>query len=143
MKKGSPKHDHLEMLIIITSKYYFFRYGRVRTMVPFSILTITIAFLSAFSPSYWVFTLSRFVIGFTISVIVPLMFVISSEIVTSKYRPAAGINLWIWFYFGFGDIGRGCNVCEDVENALNVFNSTLFCDISCLVVSIAFIFPLI
>ena len=59
--------------------------------------TIVMAFISSFSTAYWQFALSRFVIGFTASVIIPLMFVIASELVGTKYRAATGINLWIWF----------------------------------------------
>ncbi|XP_002155168.1 organic cation transporter-like protein isoform X1 [Hydra vulgaris] len=73
------------------------KYGRKRMMIPCNIIVISVAFVSAFSPTYWLFACSRFVVGFFGSINIAMMFILSSELVGLRYRPAAGIILWFFF----------------------------------------------
>jgi len=58
-------------------------------------ISITVAFFSSFSPSYSWFVLSRFLRGMCTPI--GLFFLMSSEMVSTKHRPAAGIILWFFF----------------------------------------------
>ena len=94
--KCSKKSLILKSLFDLPS-FYFFRYGRVRFMVPCTLLAIIVAFLSSFATHYWLFAISRFIIGFAAPGTITMFFVVASESVGPRYRPITGITLWIFF----------------------------------------------
>ncbi|XP_002154920.2 solute carrier family 22 member 15 [Hydra vulgaris] len=81
------------------------KYGRRQLLIPCNIVVISVAFVSAFSPTYWLFACSRFVVGFFGGTTLAIMFILSSELVGSRYRPTAGIVLWFFFTFALVMLG--------------------------------------
>jgi len=73
------------------------KYGRRKVMIPCLLVSMLVAFLSSFSPSYWWFAMSRFIIGLCGPGTVSLFFLVSSEMVSTKHRPGSGIILWFFF----------------------------------------------
>lgn len=110
--------DHENLIFVSKSMFFagmalgsviigFFgdRYGRSKIMKPATIIVMIIAFLSSFSPNYWVFAVSRFLIGLLAPGTVVMFFVLTSEMVGSKYRPFMGIILWFFFTVGLVILG--------------------------------------
>ena len=80
-------------------------YGRKIVLFPSMAVVIIVGFLSAFSPNISVFIVSRFIVGFFIPGTAVQMFVLISEMVGQKYRPAAGISIWLFFTIGLCIMG--------------------------------------
>ncbi|XP_066936713.1 solute carrier family 22 member 15-like [Clytia hemisphaerica] len=112
----SCKREHL----IYVSKSMFFagmavgavamgflgdKYGRSKVMKPATIISLLIAFLSAFSPNFWVFAIGRFLLGLLAPGTVVMFFVVTSEMTGPRYRPLAGIILWFFFTIGLVILG--------------------------------------
>ena len=74
-------------------------------MKPATIISLLIAFLSAFSPNFWVFAIGRFLLGLLAPGTVVMFFVVTSEMTGSRYRPLAGIILWFFFTIGLVILG--------------------------------------
>ena len=67
------------------------------TLLPSITAIIVIGFLSSFSPNFTTYIIARILIGFFIPGGAVQMFVLISEYVGPKWRPAAGITLWLAF----------------------------------------------
>ena len=95
------------MKIYILCYFFFFfqRYGRSKVMKPATIISMLIAFLSAFSPNFWVFAFSRFLLGLLAPGTIAMFFVVTSEITGPRYRPLAGIILWFFYTVGLVIVG--------------------------------------
>ena len=73
------------------------RFGRKMTLLPSVAAVIIIGFLSAFSPNLSIYIIARVLTGFFIPGGSVQMFVLISEYVGPKWRPFAGITLWLAF----------------------------------------------
>jgi len=73
------------------------RFGRKKTLIPSIAVVIIVGFASAFSPNLAFYLASRAVIGFFIPGGSLQMFILISEYVGPKWRPFAGITLWLSF----------------------------------------------
>lgn len=73
------------------------KYGRKRIVMPCTVSAFLVAFLSSFSPNFWVFGITRLLLGFFAPGTTVMFFIIASEMVGPKFRPLAGIMLWLFF----------------------------------------------
>ncbi len=64
-----------------------------------------VGLVSAFSPSFAFYAVTRVIVGFFIPGTSVQMFVLVSEFAGPKYRPLAGITLWIAFSFSIALLG--------------------------------------
>lgn len=104
-------HCERESLIFVATSLFFLgsaigsilfgwmsdKYGRKRLVIPCTVCAMVVAFLSSFSPTFWVFGVTRFLLGFFAPGTVVMFFIIVSEMVGPKFRPLAGITLWLFF----------------------------------------------
>ena len=95
-------HIALALLIIAINDEHFaekldllFRYGRRIIMLPSTTFVLLFGFISSFSPTLWFYILARAVIGFFTPGSGIQSFVLISEFVGPKWRPFAGITLWL------------------------------------------------
>uniref|UniRef100_A0A7M5WT68 Major facilitator superfamily (MFS) profile domain-containing protein n=1 Tax=Clytia hemisphaerica TaxID=252671 RepID=A0A7M5WT68_9CNID len=72
-------------------------YGRRKTMLLSIVMVLTASLIAPFVNNIYVFIIFRFIVGFFIPGGGVIMFVLISEIVNDKYRPLAGIILWVFF----------------------------------------------
>eukprot|EP00794_Sanderia_malayensis_P020161 gene20161-22136_t len=71
------------------------RYGRRKIIFISSVMLLSAAFISAFSPAYWFYVLTRAVIGLFSPGFLVMPFIYLSEVVGPKYRPLTGIMLFV------------------------------------------------
>eukprot|EP00794_Sanderia_malayensis_P010680 gene10680-11814_t len=81
------------------------KYGRKLVLIPSTAAIAIIGFISAFSPSFIFYAVSRVLIGFFIPGNGVQLFVMVSEFVGPRHRPLAGITLWIAFTLSIALLG--------------------------------------
>ena len=75
------------------------------TLIPSMAIQIIVGFISAFSPNLTFYIIARAVIGFFKPGGSVQMFVLISEYVGPKWRPFAGITLWLAFAVSVAILG--------------------------------------
>eukprot|EP00794_Sanderia_malayensis_P018702 gene18702-20590_t len=80
-------------------------FGRWKVLFPSLGCVMVVGFVSVFSPNFWVFLTTRIIVGFFTPGTGVLMFVMASEFVGNKYRPMAGIILWLFFTIALVIVG--------------------------------------
>ena len=80
-------------------------YGRRKVLFPSIAALFLGGFVSSFSPNIWFFIFMRFCMGFAIPGTQLQMFTMASEMVGPRYRPLAGIILWLFFAIGLCVMG--------------------------------------
>ncbi|XP_057314092.1 solute carrier family 22 member 3-like [Hydractinia symbiolongicarpus] len=80
-------------------------YGRKIVLFPCMVMVILIGFVTSFVPNITLFILCRFAVGFFTPGTSVQMFILISEVVGSRFRPLAGIILWVFFTLGLCILG--------------------------------------
>ena len=71
-------------------------YGRKVVLYFSTSVLLVVGFLSAFSPNVWWFMVFRFIVGFFVPGASVQLVIMASELVGTKFRPAASMSLWVF-----------------------------------------------
>lgn len=77
--------------------YLPFRYGRKIVLFPSYAVMILTGFASGFVNSFWLFFMTRLIIGFTQGGLQLTLFIMASELVGPRYRALSGTAVWFAF----------------------------------------------
>ena len=81
------------------------RFGRKIVIFVSLMGMLVFGFIGSFIPSYWPFLFTRFIVGIFKAGAGVQMFIYISEYVGHKYRPAAGIGMFMFFTVGLAAVG--------------------------------------